>query len=383
MQNSKVHRVLCLPVCLLLLLLNDARSLKCDEGSASCSPPSLPDTSYCQVSNAEFDVGSHTLRVYGKVGSTEPLCQAADAWQLVPERQDTNSLVCDQIFETGHFFKLERGGNMASLLINTLMPLLHAVYGPPVSEVADGTVLLPGIERAGGGKIDWDVEEFLDPLRPENQMIQGLAGPHSVLPLDKRLSAVNKTICFRKANFGTPTTNVSDPKLVSAFVSRLRGNLGLKIPKRRLGSKPQIGMVLNFEKMNKGISMPSWNEATKEISNFARVIAINYNKLSLKEQVSQTQGLDVLVVASADIEALMGALYLPPWGVTVLLAGCKAGQDRENVVHLLESSGRFIVRTIVPTPATGNNEVVHSDKEAAAAIVQVVRKAINLSRHQS
>lgn len=383
MQNLGVHWISRLPFWLLLILLSEGTSLKCDERSTSCSS-SLSDTLYCQVADIVFDVGGHTLRTYKEAASEEPLCRAAETWQLVSKRKgDANLLVCDQIFERGHFFTLRRGTSTPSLLRNTLLPLLHILYGPSTSEEADGTVLLPGIQGAEDGKIDWDAEEFLDSMRPENQMIQGLAGPHSVLPLDKRLSAVNKTICFRKASFGIPTTDASDPKLVSAFVSRLRGNLGLQTPKPHLGSKPRVGLALNFGGANKVISMPYWNRAVKEIVNFAQVVGINYNKLSLEEQISQMRGLNVLVVAADNTEALMGALYLPPWGVTVLLPGSTAKQDTKEVLHLLETSGRFLVHAPRPPPTTSANEVVRSDDEAATAIVQVVQKAVGLSQPPS
>ncbi|KAL3231952.1 hypothetical protein MRX96_023213 [Rhipicephalus microplus] len=85
-------------------------------------------------------------------------------------------------------------------LRDVVIPLFTALDMHASSKAADDQgVVLPAIEHADRGVIDWDTNFFLESSLIKNQLIQAVARGCNVLPLDKRLSAVNKTLCFRKS----------------------------------------------------------------------------------------------------------------------------------------------------------------------------------------
>lgn len=50
--------------------------------------------------------------------------------------------------------------------------------------------------------IDWSSDAFDDQNSYWMQMLMMISKPHRLLPLDQRLTAINKTICFQEAYFG-------------------------------------------------------------------------------------------------------------------------------------------------------------------------------------
>ncbi|XP_077514640.1 uncharacterized protein LOC144125269 [Amblyomma americanum] len=270
----------------------------------------------CEVSDLEFDVGSHRLKVHGSVASTATCEKLGPAWDVTDDapRSKMDSLLCDQVFEKGYLFKFKEQQPAGTFLRDVSIPLFVA-FGPDASRETtdDQEVVLPAVEHADNGAIEWETDFFLESHQLKNQLAQAVARGRSVLPLDKRLSAVNKTLCFRRAYFGVP--ELSDQEAASAlaaFLRRIRETLAVHDPKPDSKRQPRIGLALPVSHITTGV-LPDDRDAIAKISSFAKTMNIDYSRLSLKEQVMQTQDLDVVLVASDDATSLTSALYLPPW----------------------------------------------------------------------
>ncbi|KAH6938235.1 hypothetical protein HPB50_008152 [Hyalomma asiaticum] len=202
----------------------------------------------CEVTDLEFDVGSHNLNVHGTLASTDTCTKMKTAWAIVdgsPEAK-MDSLLCDQVFEIGYFFKFEAHQPPGMFLRKVAIPLFAALDRDASSKAAgDQGVVLPAIEQVDSGVIDWDTNFFLESSRTKNELIQAIARGCNVLPLDKRLSAVNKTLCFRKAYFGVPELGDQEvANALSAFVGRVKETLAIHTPKPDPKRQPKIGLAL-------------------------------------------------------------------------------------------------------------------------------------------
>lgn len=340
---------------------------------------------YCHVTNVVFDLGRKVLLVHrNSIQELERCFGLRDIWTVEPLDKSCNDMTWDQLFRAGHFFTVYyyHGSNYFHLHYDTLLPLYSALYGRGESSDLQDVLLLPGVEAERGRKINWDVDAFLNGTTYWNEMLQSLAGPRQILPLDSRLSMMNKTVCFQDAYFGTPKVNFSDPKLISGFVERVRRVFDIPIPKNRQSAKPRVG-IIHREGRRRIL-----NEADliKGIKKFAKGVKVNYSGMPFKEQVWQTQELDVLVGMNG--AGLTNAIYLPSGAVAIQLVPYEG--DELNVHEfqmLLEARGPYLEwhnvhpeRNVAPTGgASGLSSDTNIDVDE---FVRIVRKATGLLRLQ-
>lgn len=65
--------------------------------------------------------------------------------------------------------------------------------------------------------IDWTTDAFDDQHSYWMQMLMMISSPHRLLPLDQRLTAVNKTVCFQEAYFGVSINFIENLILKLSF----------------------------------------------------------------------------------------------------------------------------------------------------------------------
>ncbi|XP_049269687.1 uncharacterized protein LOC119387898 isoform X2 [Rhipicephalus sanguineus] len=341
----------------------------------------------CEVTDLEFDVGSHSLNAHGAVASTNTCAKLKPAWGIedgTPEAK-MDSLLCDQVFEIGYFLKFQAHQPPGMFLRDVVIPLFTALSRNASSEAADDQgVVLPAIERVDSGVIDWDTNFFLESSRIKNQLIQAIARGCNVLPLDKRLSAVNKTLCFRKAYFGVPElVDQEAANALLAFVERVKETLAVHTPRPDPKHQPRIGLALPLLHLTTNHVLPDYRRTiAKKISSFAKAVEIDYSRLSLKEQVMQTQDLDVVLVAGSDMISLSSALYLPPWGVVVRFNKETSGKKKEDPFeHLLESRGVLLTTTASMEAGRSLNDVPVFGDNTISDIEHILRKAVAIVQH--
>lgn len=203
------------------------------------------------------------------------------------------------------------------------------------------------------------------------------------MPLDKRLSAVNKTLCFRKAYFGVPELSDQEAaNVLLAFVGRVKETLAIHKPKPDPKRQPRIGLALPLLHFRTNYVLPDYRRTiAKVIAGFAKAVEIDYSRLSLKEQVMQTQDLDVVLVAGNDATSMSSALYLPPWGVVVRLSEETSGKKEDSVEHLLESRGVLLTATASPEASRSLNDVPVFGDNTISNIEHVLRKAVAIVQH--
>ncbi|XP_049517777.1 uncharacterized protein LOC119442035 [Dermacentor silvarum] len=340
----------------------------------------------CEVADLEFDVGSHRLNVHGGAASTKTCTKLRPSWEMVDGASEAkmDSLLCDQVFEIGYFFKFKAHQPPGMFLRNVSIPLFKVLDKDASSKAAvDQGVVLPAIEHADSGVIDWDTNFFLESSLIKNQLIQAIARGCNVLPLDKRLSAVNKTLCFRKAYFGVPELSDQEAaNVLLAFVGRVKETLAIHKPKPDPKRQPRIGLALPLLHFRTNYVLPDYRRTiAKVIAGFAKAVEIDYSRLSLKEQVMQTQDLDVVLVAGSDATSLSSALYLPPWGVVVRLSEETSGKKEDSVEHLLESRGVLLTATASPEASRSLNDVPVFGDNTISNIEHVLRKAVAIVQH--
>lgn len=356
-------------------------------GDSRARPSStLAERGVCEVTDLEFSVGSHRLKVHGSAESTEPCKKIGPSWGLVEDdrKVDLDSLLCDQVFEEGYYFKFGERQRPGAFLRDVAIPLFSALHDETLpSNKDDQGVLLPAIEQADNEVIDWDTDFFLEPFLLKNQLIQAIARGCSVLPLDKRLSAVNKTLCFRKAYFGVPQLNNKEAvNAVPSFIERVKETLAIHDAKPNLKEQLRIGLALPVSHVTTNALTPDDKSMiSKKISSFAKAVNVDYSTLSLKEQVLQTQQLDVLLVAGEDATSLSGALYLPPWGVVVRLLTRSDGQKQDPLQKLLESRGVLLTAATYQGSGRSLNDVPSSRNSAISNIEETLRKAVAIVQH--
>lgn len=341
----------------------------------------------CEVTDLEFDVGSHSLSVHGAVASTNTCAELKPAWSIAdgtPEAK-MDALLCDQVFEIGYFLKFQVHQPPGMFLRDVVIPLFTALDMHASSKAADDQgVVLPAIEHVDRGVIDWDTNFFLESSLIKNQLIQAVARGCNVLPLDKRLSAVNKTLCFRKAYFGVP--ELGDQEAANAllgFVERIKETLAIHMLRPDPKRQPRIGLALPLLHFTTNHVLPDYRRTiAKKISSFAKAVEIDYSRLSLKEQVMQTQDLDVVLVAGGDMVSLSSALYLPPWGVVVMINKEMSGKKKEDPLeHLLESRGVLLTASASMEAGRSLNDVPVFGDNTISDIEHTLRKAVAIVQH--
>ncbi|KAL1438972.1 hypothetical protein MTO96_047449 [Rhipicephalus appendiculatus] len=320
----------------------------------------------CEVTDLEFDVGSHSLNVHGAVASTNTCAELKPVWGIAdgtPEAK-MDVLLCDQVFEIGYFLKFQAHQPPGMFLRDVVIPLFTALDRDASSKAADDQgVVLPAIEHVDRGAV---------------------ARGCNVLPLDKRLSAVNKTLCFRKAYFGVPELGDQEAaNALSEFVERVKETLAIHMPRPDPKRQPRIGLALPLLHLTTNYVLPDYRRTiAKKISSFAKAVEIDYSRLSLKEQVMQTQDLDVVLVAGGDTVSLSSALYLPPWGVVVRLNKEISGKKKEDPLeHLLESRGVLLTATASMEAGRSLNDVPVFGDNTISDIEHILRKAVAIVQH--
>lgn len=137
--------------CILLSVLaisSEARDSRARQSSTSA------ERGVCEVTDLEFDVGSHRLKVHGSAESTEPCKRTGPSWGLAEDdrKVDLDSLLCDQVFEEGHFFKFGERQRPGAFLRDVAIPLFSALREETLpSNRDDQGVLLPAIEHTDSG----------------------------------------------------------------------------------------------------------------------------------------------------------------------------------------------------------------------------------------
>lgn len=130
----------------------------CNRQEIVTSLPGHWPSSYCRIKNVVFNTGSHTLQIDGDLQELDKCYKVKDVWKF--ETSDTanqplNNIVCDQVFERGHFFTTYyyHGSNYFHLNYDTMIPLYLALNQESLKSSDDPNnviALLPGVEAARG-----------------------------------------------------------------------------------------------------------------------------------------------------------------------------------------------------------------------------------------
>lgn len=300
-------------------------------------------SSYCRIKNVVFNTGDRTLRIDSDLQELDKCHKVKDVWKF--ETSDTahqplNNIVCDQVFTRGHFFTTYyyHGSNYFHLNYDTMIPIYLALHQESLkSGDPKDIALLPGIEAVRGEGIDWSSDAFDDQNSYWMQMLMMISKPHRLLPLDQRLTAINKTICFQEAYFGTPKVDFSRPEVLHSYADFVKKALGVKpIESKSKAEKTRIGLIhregrrkiLNEEELLQ--SMPS----------SVLLEAVDFSKMSVKEQIEKVQQFDVLIGMNG--AGLVNALYLPKGSVAVQLVPYKAQLNVEEFANLLKARGPYL-----------------------------------------
>ncbi|XP_022243533.1 EGF domain-specific O-linked N-acetylglucosamine transferase-like [Limulus polyphemus] len=304
-------------------------------------------SSYCKVKNVAFHVGEKSLKV--KKSTILHLDQCfgiKDIWTFdLFKNKFMNKLDCDQVFERGYFVTMYyyHGSNYFHLHYDTVLPLYVALHCDSNNkELADeDIVILPAIELTRGQNIDWETKAFMDPKMYWMDVLQLVTSPHKILPVDLRLRAVNKTICFKEAFFGTPQVKFSDPTIIRGYRDFIKKRLSIK----ELDSgwiQPHVG-IIHREGRRKILNE---KELMRSVDKFSDVELIDFSKMSFQEQVNKVQDYDILVGING--AGLTNALYLPNHSVAIQLIPYKTfGLHYQELVGLITMYvGYFVLRIL-------------------------------------
>lgn len=319
-------------------------------GKSSCNTQStvtnLPGhwpSSYCKVKNVVFSTGDQTLRIEGGLEQLDKCHKVRDIWKFEESdaEQSVNNIVCDQVFTRGHFFTTYyfHGSNYFHLHYDTMLPLYLALHQDMMKD-SDGPkdiTLLPAIEAARGEGIDWNTNAFDDQTSYWMQMLMMISKPHRLLPLDRRLNGINKTICFQEAYFGTPKVDFTNPETLQSYAEYVKKAFGIRQPKSDVKSrKPKIGLI-HREGRRKILNE---EELVKSISSSAVVDLLDFSRMSVKEQIEKVQEYNVLIGMNG--AGLVNALYLPKTSVAVQLVPYKAQLNVAEFGNLLRTRGPYL-----------------------------------------
>lgn len=313
----------------------------CGQSEVTSLPGHWP-SSYCKVTNIMFDSGSQAIRINGDLTDLDKCFKAQDLWQfdVVPHYQELNDIVCDQVFAQGHFFTTYyfHGSNYFHLHYDTLIPLFSALQ----EQLSKGSLsfkeiaLLPAVEATRGQGIEWNTDAFLDSESYWMQMLMVMSKKHRLLPLDRRLTGMNKTICFKEAFFGTPKVNHASPSLLSSYATFVKKALGIKPPVPEKNKKPKVGLIHREGRRR----ILNEDQLIKAVESLADVEAVDFSKLSVKEQIQKIQDYSVLMGVNG--AGLANALYLPESSVAVQLVPYKAELNTVEFGNLLKARGPYL-----------------------------------------
>ncbi|KAF8771662.1 protein O-linked-mannose beta-1,4-N-acetylglucosaminyltransferase 2-like [Argiope bruennichi] len=342
--------VICGLLTLLVTFIIHVSSAPTCTGKSSCggqsqvsSYPGHWPSNYCKVNNVVFSTGDRVLRVDGDIQELDKCHKVRDVWKFESSStgQQVNNIVCDQVFTRGHFFTTYyfHGSNYFHLHYDTMLPLFVALH-QDINKLSSGmkdVTLLPGIEVNRGEGIDWDTDAFDDQNSYWMQMLQMLSKPHRLLPLDRKLAGINKTICFQEAYFGTPKVDFSSPDLLQSYADFAKKTFGIKpIKSTDKTGKPKIGLI-HREGRRKILNE---DELIKSIASVASVDVLDFSQMSVKEQIQKVQQYNVLIGMNG--AGLVNALYLPKTSVAVQLVPYKAQLNVEEFANLLKTRGPYL-----------------------------------------
>ncbi|GIY17297.1 uncharacterized protein CDAR_248921 [Caerostris darwini] len=315
----------------------------CGGQSQVSSYPGHWPSNYCKVKNVVFNTGDRVLRIDGDLQELDKCHKVQDVWKFESANSDNqlNNIVCDQVFTRGHFFTTYyfHGSNYFHLHYDTMLPLfvaLHQDMNKLSSGVKDVT-LLPAIEVNRGEGIDWNTDAFDDQNSYWMQMLQMLSKPHRLLPLDRKLAGINKTICFQEAYFGTPKVDFSSPDILHSYADFVKKAFGIK-PLKNMDKtgKPKLGLI-HREGRRKILNE---DELIKSVSSIANVDVLDFSQMSVKEQIQKVQQYNVLIGMNG--AGLVNALYLPKASVAVQLVPYKAQLNVKEFGNLLKTRGPYL-----------------------------------------
>ncbi|KAG8183652.1 hypothetical protein JTE90_005638 [Oedothorax gibbosus] len=310
------------------------------ESQISSYPGHWP-ANYCKIKNVVFSTGDRVLRVNGNPEDLDKCQKVKDVWKFETNAQDMDNVVCDQVFTRGHFFTTYyfHGSNYFHLHYDTMLPLFMALHQDinKLSSGAKDVTLLPGIEMSRGEGIDWNTDAFDDQSSYWMQLLQMLSKPHRLLPLDRRLAGINKTICFDEAFFGTPKVDFSSPEVLHSYADFVKKSFAIKPTKSAdKTGKPKIGLIHRDGRRK----ILNENELAKSVSSIASVEIVDFSHMSVKEQIQKVQQYNVLIGMNG--AGLVNALYLPKTSVAVQLVPYKAQLNVEEFANLLKTRGPYL-----------------------------------------
>lgn len=314
----------------------------CNRQPIVTSYPGHWPSNYCKIKNVIFNTGDRTLRIDGDLSELDKCHKVKDVWKFekseTAQDQSLNNIVCDQVFTRGHFFTTYyyHGSNYFHLNYDTMIPLYLALHQESLKSSGDpkDVALLPGIEATRGEGIDWNTDAFGDLNSYWMQMLMMISKPHRLLPVDQRLSAINKTICFQEAYFGTPKVDFSSPEVLHAYADFVKKSLGVK-PVNKAG-KPKIGLI-HREGRRKILNE---EELVKSLASIAAVETVDFSQMSVKQQIEKVQQYSVLIGMNG--AGLVNALYLPKGSVAVQLVPYKAQLNVDEFANLLKARGPYL-----------------------------------------
>ncbi|XP_023241449.1 protein O-linked-mannose beta-1,4-N-acetylglucosaminyltransferase 2-like [Centruroides sculpturatus] len=366
--------------CAFLCSSNSSNNQSCKRSEIISLPGHWP-ANYCVITNIKFQVSNKTITVNKENMKDLDKCfKIQDIWSFQPKQIDSDNLICDQVFPRGHFFTVYyyHGSNYFHLHYDTLIPLYSALYYQQTS-LPKETVLLPAVEIKRGEGVDWNTDAFMKSEMYWLDMLMTIAGSHRLLPLDKRLAAINKTMCFERAYFGTPRVKYSDPSLIKAFINFVKKTL--QIEKIKIDAhKPKVALI-HREGRRKILNE---DELSKSIESFAVVEIIDFSELSFKQQVQKVQEYSVLVGING--AGLTNALYLPESSVAVQLVPYKAQLNVDEFATLLKARGPYLqwdnTHSELNSPTksdpfnNGSDTIVHKQE-----FIKIIKKALELQRN--
>uniref|UniRef100_A0A4Q8K6M3 U10-Liphistoxin-Lth1a_1 n=1 Tax=Liphistius thaleban TaxID=1905330 RepID=A0A4Q8K6M3_9ARAC len=334
----------CLTLC--LHVVSSENSCNSDDGKAcgkseTVSLPGHWPSSYCKVTNVMFHSGNQIIKLNGDVHDLDKCFKVQDIWKFESrtDYQELNSFACDQVFTRGHFFTMYyfHGSNYFHLHYDTLIPLYVALHQQQLKHTQNKEVtLLPSVEATRGEGIDWNTDAFMDYESYWMQMLMTVSKSHRVLPLDRRLTAINKTLCFKEAFFGTPRVNFSDSSLLHSYSNFMKKVLGVENVALDTKKKPKIGLIHRDGRRK----ILNEDQLIRSVESFATVELTDFSTLSVKEQIQKVQEYNVLIGMNG--AGLINGLFLPKTSVAVQLVPYKAQLNVNEYANLLKARGPYL-----------------------------------------
>ncbi|XP_076315729.1 EGF domain-specific O-linked N-acetylglucosamine transferase-like [Tachypleus tridentatus] len=284
---------------------SDKDSHSCIVEDVSHFPGHCP-LNYCKVKNEAFHVGEKYLKVKKSTILHLDHCSGVkDIWTFdVFQNKFMNKLDCDQVFERGYFITMYyfHDSNYFHLHYDTVMLLCVAIYCDSNNkELADEDI-----------NVDWETKAFMDPKMYWMDVLQLIASPYKILPIDFLLRAINKTISFKEAFFGTLQIIFSDPAIISGYRDFIKKKLSIK--EINSGCIQHHVGIIHREGRRKILNE---KELMRIVDKFADVELIDFSKMSFQEQVNKVHDYDILIRING--AGLTNALYLPSRSVAIQL----------------------------------------------------------------